>query len=160
MRPGGTVTAGNAAGINDGAAALVAGFGRGGGAERADAACPRARHGDRRRAAAHHGDWAGAGNPQADGAAEAQDRRLRRDRAERSLRQPGARLPPPARGRRRCRARQPERRRHRLRPSARHVGRADRRRGDAGAGRRGGRYGLATMCVGVGQGVALAVERV
>jgi 3-oxoadipyl-CoA thiolase len=27
-------------------------------------------------------------------------------------------------------------------------------------GRRGGRYGLATMCVGVGQGVALAVERV
>jgi 3-oxoadipyl-CoA thiolase len=27
-------------------------------------------------------------------------------------------------------------------------------------GRRGGRYGLATMCVGVGQGVALAVEKV
>jgi 3-oxoadipyl-CoA thiolase len=27
-------------------------------------------------------------------------------------------------------------------------------------GRRGGRYGLATMCVGVGQGVAMAVERV
>ena len=27
-------------------------------------------------------------------------------------------------------------------------------------GRRGGRYGLATMCVGVGQGVALALERV
>ena len=26
--------------------------------------------------------------------------------------------------------------------------------------RRGGRYGLATMCVGVGQGVALAIERV
>jgi 3-oxoadipyl-CoA thiolase len=26
--------------------------------------------------------------------------------------------------------------------------------------RRGGRYGLATMCVGVGQGVAMAVERV
>jgi 3-oxoadipyl-CoA thiolase len=26
--------------------------------------------------------------------------------------------------------------------------------------RRGGRYGLATMCIGVGQGVALAVERV
>ena len=25
--------------------------------------------------------------------------------------------------------------------------------------RRGGRYGLATMCVGVGQGVALAMER-
>jgi acetyl-CoA acetyltransferase family protein len=27
-------------------------------------------------------------------------------------------------------------------------------------GRRGGRYGLATMCVGVGQGVAMALERV
>jgi len=26
--------------------------------------------------------------------------------------------------------------------------------------RRGGRYGLATMCVGVGQGIALVVERV
>ena len=26
--------------------------------------------------------------------------------------------------------------------------------------RRGGRYGLATMCVGVGQGVAMALERV
>ena len=26
--------------------------------------------------------------------------------------------------------------------------------------RRGGRYALATMCVGVGQGVALALERV
>jgi acetyl-CoA acetyltransferase len=26
--------------------------------------------------------------------------------------------------------------------------------------RRGGRYGLATMCVGVGQGVAIAIERV
>jgi acetyl-CoA acetyltransferase len=25
--------------------------------------------------------------------------------------------------------------------------------------RRGGRYGLATMCIGVGQGVALVVER-
>jgi len=25
--------------------------------------------------------------------------------------------------------------------------------------RRGGRYGLATMCVGVGQGVALVIER-
>jgi 3-oxoadipyl-CoA thiolase len=27
-------------------------------------------------------------------------------------------------------------------------------------GRRGGRFGLATMCVGVGQGVAMALERV
>jgi len=26
--------------------------------------------------------------------------------------------------------------------------------------RRGGRYGLATMCIGVGQGIALVVERV
>jgi acetyl-CoA acetyltransferase len=26
--------------------------------------------------------------------------------------------------------------------------------------RRGGRYALATMCVGVGQGVAIAIERV
>jgi acetyl-CoA C-acetyltransferase len=26
--------------------------------------------------------------------------------------------------------------------------------------RRGGRYGLATMCIGVGQGIAMVVERV
>jgi acetyl-CoA acetyltransferase len=26
-------------------------------------------------------------------------------------------------------------------------------------GRRGGRYGLATMCIGVGQGIAMVVER-
>jgi acetyl-CoA acetyltransferase len=26
--------------------------------------------------------------------------------------------------------------------------------------RRGGRYGLATMCIGVGQGIAMIVERV
>ena len=61
-------------------------------------------------------------------AARPEGRRLRRHRAERGLRQPGARLPPPARPSRRRRARQPERRRDRARPSARHVGRADRRR--------------------------------
>ena len=55
---------------------------------------------------------------------------------------------------------QSERRRHRARPSARHVGRA------AGADRaawleeNGGKLGLATMCVGVGQGVSLALERI
>jgi acetyl-CoA acetyltransferase len=27
-------------------------------------------------------------------------------------------------------------------------------------GRRGGRYGLATMCIGVGQGIATVVERI
>ena len=61
----------------------------------------------------------------------------------------------------RRRARQSERRRHRARPSARHVGRAarDDRRASAGQAAAASRA-LATMCVGVGQGVSLAMERV
>ena len=54
------------------------------------------RHGVGRRAAARHGHRAGAVDPQADGAAQAQDRRLRRDRAERGVRLAGAGLPAPA----------------------------------------------------------------
>ena len=56
-----------------------------------------ARHGVGRRAAAHHGHRPGAVDAQAHGAARAEDRRLRRDRAQRGLRLAGARLPAPAR---------------------------------------------------------------
>ena len=57
----GTVTAGNASGINDGAAALVLAHGRRGGAGRAEAARPAARLRGRRRAAAGDGHRPGAG---------------------------------------------------------------------------------------------------
>ena len=131
FRNPGTVTAGNASGVNDGAAALILASEDGREAPRPDAARAHARHGVGRRAAAGHGHRPGAGDPQADGAARPQDRRLRRDRTQRGLRLAGARLPAPARARRRCRARQSAWRRDRARPSARHVGRAaraDRRR--------------------------------
>ena len=60
----------------------------------------------------------------------------------------------------RCRARQSEWRCDRAWSSARHVGRADRHDGGASARKIGGKRALATMCVGVGQGVSLAIERV
>ena len=85
----------------------------------------------------------------------------RRDRAQRGVRRAGARRAAPARPRRRRRARQPERRRDRARPSARHARRAARRRRRViSCTRRGGRYALCTMCIGVGQGIALVIERV
>ena len=55
---------------------------------------------------------------------------------------------------------EPQRRRHRARPPARHVGRAPRADRDRGAAAQRRQLGLATMCIGVGQGIALALERV
>ena len=73
FRENGTVTAGNASGVNDGAAALILAS--------ADAlktspfapARPRAGHGDRGRAAARDGHRPGARDPEADGALGPQD---------------------------------------------------------------------------------------
>ena len=62
FRPDGTVTAGNASGVNDGACALILASRSGAAATRPDAARARRRHGDRRRAAAHHGHRPGAGD--------------------------------------------------------------------------------------------------
>ena len=69
--PDGTVTAGNASGVNDGACALLLASEAGGTALRPDAARPRRRHGDGRRGAAHHGHRPGAGQPQGAGAGRA-----------------------------------------------------------------------------------------
>ena len=133
----------------------------GGGEEaRADAVRAHHRHGVGRRAAARHGHRPGAVDAEADGALRAEDRRLRRDRAERGVRLAGAGVPAPARARRRCRARQSERRRDRARPSARHVGRAARAHRGASDGEAGRQARARHMCVGVGQGVSLAIERV
>ena len=68
FREPGTVTAGNASGVNDGAAAMIIASEA---AVKAHGLTPRARdhrHGVGRRAAAHHGDRPGAVDPQADGA--------------------------------------------------------------------------------------------
>ena len=69
-----------------------------------------------------------------------------------------------ARVHRRARARpregQRQRRRDRARPPAWCIGRAPVTILVHELRRRGGRYGLATMCIGVGQGIATVVERV
>ena len=124
VRNPGTITAGNASGINDGAAAIILASEDAVKAHGLKAARPRARHGIRRGAAAHHGHRSGAVDAQADGTARLENFRFRSDRAERGVRVAGHRRVAPARRRRRCRARQSARRRHRARPSARHVGRA------------------------------------
>ena len=90
VRPDGTVTAGNASGVNDGAAAIIIASEE---AAKRNGLTPqraRARRSRRRRAAAHHGHRPGAREREADEAARPQDRRLRRDRAERGLRRPRA----------------------------------------------------------------------
>ena len=121
VRPDGTVTAGNASGVNDGAAALIVATEDGGEAQRPHPARPLPRRRRRRRAAADHGHRPGAGLGEAAEAARPHHRRHGRDRTERSLRRPGPRGDAPTRPRRRRPACEPERRRHRARPPARHV---------------------------------------
>ena len=124
FRPHGSVTAGNAAGLNDGATACLLAVRDG----RRRARPPvrmrmvvlrlrrrRARgHGHRPRA--RHREGAAQGRPD--------DRRHRPVRAQRGVRRAGPRLPRPLRHRRRRPAGQPLRRRHRHRPSARVLWRA------------------------------------
>ncbi len=85
VRPDGTVTAGNASGVNDGACALLLAGERAAGALQPAAAGPRGRHGHRRRAAAHHGHRPGAGHAQGAGADRPDAGADGRDRAERGL---------------------------------------------------------------------------
>ena len=160
VREGGSVTAGNASGVNDGAAALVIASGEAAEAQwaRADRPHPRLRHGRRR--AAGDGRGADPGGRQAHGAAEAQASSFDvvelneafASQALACLRGLG------------------------LEDDFGHVnpnggaialghplGMSGARLAGAAAlelKRRGGRYALATMCVGVGQGAALALERV
>ncbi len=126
VRPDGSVTAGNASGVNDGAAALLL-------ANEATAKRfgltpprPRRRHGNRRRRAARDGHRPGAGHAEAARAARDDDRPVRRDRAERGVRVARPCGVAHARRRRRRSSREPERRRDRAGPSARRIGRAPR----------------------------------
>ena len=68
VRPDGTVTAGNASGVNDGACALLLADEATAAEEWIDPARPRGRHGHRGRAAAHHGHWPGTGHAKGAGA--------------------------------------------------------------------------------------------
>ena len=158
FRAGGTVTAGNSSGINDGAAALLLAE-----ADRARDAGPAPdgpghRHGRGRRAPGRDGHRPRAGRPQGAGAGRPHGGRPRRRGAQRGLRQPvgglhGRAGPGPAR----------------VNPNGGAIA-LGHPLGASGARlmtmlvheleRTGGRYGLAAMCIGVGQGIATIVERV
>jgi acetyl-CoA acyltransferase len=155
-----TVTAGNASGVNDGACALLLASEAAAKGARPDAARPRRGHGHRRRGAAHHGHRPGAGGAQAAGQAgltlaqmdvielneafAAQALAVLRDLG---LADDDARVNPNG--------------------GAIAIGHP---LGMSGARlvttaayqlqRRGGRYALCTMCIGVGQGIAMIIERV
>ena len=156
---GGTVTAGNASPLNDGAAAVLLADEASAGAAGLDRA-PLARIVSR----AAHGvdpDVFGIG-PVAGGQHGARARRSdvgrhRRRRAERGLRGAVARLPQGL-ARARSGEGQPAWRRDRDRPSARSVRRADPRPLAHELHDRGGGYGLAAICIGVGQGLAVVLE--
>ncbi len=82
FRAGGTVTAGNASGVNDGACALVIASEGAAQTPRPPAARTDPRRGGRGHRTPHHGHGAGPGRGEIDGAARASHRRFRRDRAE------------------------------------------------------------------------------
>ena len=156
---GGTVTAGNSSPLNDGASMLL--LGSEAAAERIGTA-PLARVVSR----AAHGvdpDVFGIAPVEASNKALAKAGidlgRRRRGRAERGLRLPVPRLPEGL-ARPRSGQGEHERRRDRDRPplgasGARVVGRAV-----TELRARGGRYAVATLCIGVGQGLAMVLERV
>ena len=124
VRNPGTITAGNASGVNDGAAAIILASEE---AVKAHGLTPRARVLGMASAAVPPRIMGIGPVPSTRKLMERlglEDRRFRSDRAQRGVRLAGARLPAPAWRRRRCRARQSAWRRHRARPSARHVGRA------------------------------------
>ncbi len=157
FRKDGVVTAGNASGICDGAAALVVAGGRPRRRPRAPPDRPAGGMGRGRRGPDHHGHRAGAGLAARARARGARPRAHGPGRDQRGLRGPvpGGR----ARAGPRPRAHQRRRRRRRHRPSARGERRADHRctccTRCAGAG---GRYGLGAACIGGGQGAAVIVE--
>ena len=155
--PKGTVTAGNASQINDGAAAVVVmsrGEGRGAGPH---AARLRPRLGGGRRAARHHGHRPGQGGAQAAREDRADARRHRPRRDQRGVRQPVDLLRPRARPR--SRQDQRQRRRHRPRPPARrHRRDAHRASSSASCKRRNAKRGIVTMCIGGGMGFAYLLE--
>ncbi len=123
FRPGGTVTAGNSSGLNDGAAAVVvASEDESARARHRSRSARSSRLGGRGRRPARDGHRAGAGGAQAARARGPDGRRSRPGRAERGVRVAVARGRPRARARRGPGER--ERRRDRDRPSARHERRA------------------------------------
>ena len=159
FRKGGTVTAGNSSPLNDGAAAVLLGTAEQAAGARARAAGARRRVGAA--PASTRASWAwGRCRPGRKALARAglDGRRPGSGRAERGVRGAVARLH--ARAGARPGAGQRERRRHRARPPPRRrAARASWRRSSTRCGAARRKRGLATMCIGVGQGIAALIER-
>ena len=100
VRPDGTVTAGNASGVNDGACATLDRLGGSRESARPDASCPHRRRRGRRRCAADHGLRPVTRDAQSALAREAQARRYGGDRVERGVCRTGACRYPRPRARR------------------------------------------------------------
>ena len=133
FRQPGTVTAGNSSGVNDGAAALLIASEAG---AKMNGLTPRARIVGMAAAGVAPKVMGIGPVPAVQKLLARLDRKLsdrRSDRAERGLREPIPRGPAKAWASRRCRTCEPEWWRDRPRPSARHVGRAAGRNGDARA---------------------------
>ena len=161
VRPDGTRDGGQCVGRQRRSCALLLAQRSAAATHRSDAACARGRR--RRRPACRRASWASARarDAQAARAGGLSLDQMDVDRAERSVRRAGARGDCASWASRRCAARQSERRRHRARPSARRERRAaGRRPRSTSCERTGGRYALCTMCIGVGQGIAMVIERV
>ncbi len=122
VRPDGSVTAGNASGVNDGSCALLVASEAAARRHGLVAAGAHRRRGDRRGRAADHGHRPGAGNAEAARAHRPAARRHRRDRAERGVRGTGACGDADAGVARRCAARQSERWCDRAGTPARRIG--------------------------------------
>ena len=131
FREGGSVTAGNASGVNDGAAALIVASGEARKEVRARAHRAHSRRRRSRCCAPHHGHRPGAGDAKALRASWPQADGFRPRRTERGFRQPGHRGVATTRHPGECTPCEPEWRRNRAWPSSRDVGRADHRDGCA-----------------------------
>ena len=133
VRKDGTVTAGSSSGINDGAAATAHRQRGSGQAQRPHAPRANPRRRRRRGAAANHGHRPRSRLREIAQAARPVGRRHGRHRAERGLCRPGAGRAPQARPARRSGPCEPQRRRDRARPPARHVRRPPGADRDGGA---------------------------
>jgi acetyl-CoA acyltransferase len=130
--PGWLVTAGNASGVNDGAAALIVASEAAAAKAWPDADRAHPRRRDRGRPPRIMGIGPAPAAQETVRAARPVAVGFRCRRTERGLCQPGDCRAARTRDRRGRRAHQPQWRRHRARPSARHVRRADYRHGGAG----------------------------
>ncbi len=155
----GTVTAGNSSPLNDGAAAVLIASEAAADEDRYHAA--RADRGQRRlrNRSGHLRRGPDRGRQPCPGSRGHRVEGCVRGRAQRGLRVAVTGLHRRLAGSR-PRGGEPQRRRDRARPSAGRVRRPGARRARARARRRGGGWGVATLCIGVGQGLAVVLEGV